>query len=84
MYSEASQTDISKECFCELATLSHDVALDHYPDGPQCCRLSKTTLAALTDAAVSINKPLLNHYIPKYQNIFINFLKKKKKKKKKM
>lgn len=47
-------TDITKEHFEEVATLSHTVALDHYSEGPRSCTETKQTLGALTNSAVSI------------------------------
>lgn len=47
-------TDITKEQFEEVATLSHTVALDHYSEGPRTCKETKQTLDALTNSAVSI------------------------------
>jgi hypothetical protein len=54
MYAEENLTDITKENFEKVATLSHVVALDHYPEGPRSCKQTKQTMGALSNAAVSI------------------------------
>lgn len=53
MYAEDNLTDITKENFEKVSTLSHVVALDHYPEGPRSCKHTKQTMIALSNAAVS-------------------------------
>ncbi|XP_065336365.1 uncharacterized protein LOC135937196 isoform X2 [Cloeon dipterum] len=51
MYAEENLSEIKKDNFQQLATLSHTVALDHYPEGPRCCAKTRETLATLANAA---------------------------------
>jgi hypothetical protein len=54
MYAEENLTDITKDNFEMVATVSHVVALDHYLEGPRSCKQTKQTMGALSNAAVSI------------------------------
>ncbi|XP_059474689.1 uncharacterized protein LOC132196206 isoform X2 [Neocloeon triangulifer] len=66
MYAEG-EADLSKTAFQQLVALAHAVALDHYPDGPRCCRKTDHTLHALANAAFhgkeSLSVGYLTHWI---------------------